>query len=219
MNILSISGGKTIISGKAHLVAINGESRFFDYENSAVNITANFLNILDTEFEEGEYGVYVDDIVNLYLIRLSAINIKIPVYLNYHENTEVIDISDIDINANQIPLVVNEDTQNSEGKLIDIAIGRLKHEGTYYAWDDDSTKRNEKIFKTPDAKYAYAYNGVILKPITGDDYPDDNYQRGGGNTPTQHLPMGYFPAEWNYLHPEEKFPRPSTVDKDKIKDH
>jgi hypothetical protein len=215
----NLSGGETIISGVAHLVAINGESRFFDYEKSAVNITANFLNILDTEFENGEYGVFVDDIENLYLIRLSAINIQTPVYLNYHKHTKVIDISDIDINANRIPLVVNKDTQNSEGKLIDISIGRLKHEGTYYAWNKDSNKSNEVTFKTPDAKYAYAYNGVILKPITGKNYPDDNYQRGGGNTPTQHIPMGYFPAEWNYIHPNTPFPRPSPVDKDKIKAH
>jgi len=189
----SLSGGKNIISGNTHLITINGGSAFSDYEKSAVDVKANFLNCIDTSFKNGEYGVYVGDITNLYLSNLSAINIQTPIYLSYDINTKVIDISDID-STNDTQIATNT---NYDSKLIDIAIGRLKKNGSYM----------DVTLVTPSAQYAYAYNGVTFIPATGETYQKMDQRTGGGNIYPYHIPIGYFPAEWNYLHPSEPFPR------------
>ena len=190
----SLSGGKNIISGNAHLIAINGGSALSGYERSAVDVNANFLNIIDTHFKNGEYGVYVGDITNLYLNKLSTKNIQTPIYLSYHKNTKVIDISDID-STNDSQIVTNT---NYESDLIDISIGRIKKNGSYM----------NVTLVTPGTQYAYAYNGVTLIPANNKTYQKTDHRTGGGNISPYHIPIGYFPAEWNYLHPSTPFPRP-----------
>jgi len=197
----NLSGGENIIAGEAEFIIINGESKFSDYEKSAINAKALFLNITNTSIEKGnysagEYGIYVDDVTNLYLNKVFVKDIQKPVYLSYHANTKVIDINELNTTVDN-PITTSA---SFDSDLIDISIGTIKKNGNDIA----------PSLYTPSAQYAYAYNGVILTPAAGKTHGHLKNDPAGGNTYSYHLPIGYFPAEWNYLNPNAslRFSRP-----------
>jgi len=202
----TLSGGENIISGKAHLVLINGESELSNYARSGVNVSTKFLNIMDTYFkgnenQKSDYGIYVGDVTNLYLKYIFTKNINTPIYLDYHKNTKVIEIANIDSDNAHNQIVTRE---NGDSQLTDISILWLKVKGQY--------RKPPVTIKHPGAKYTYASisisydgkGGTVLDPRGTTTCRDDT----DSTMVPHHIPMGYFPAEWNYFHPNEKFKRP-----------